>query len=90
MPIRKAAVAGQFYEGSAKACLAQLQEMTPKMLPAADIAEQTIKAGIEAKSPLQRVTTPDDIARAIVGLITGPDLTTGHVLPVEGGLTISV
>lgn len=46
MPVRKAAVAGQFYEGSAKACLAQLQEIMPKILPAGEIAEQTIKAGI--------------------------------------------
>jgi 3-oxoacyl-[acyl-carrier protein] reductase len=47
-----------------------------------------IKAAMQRKSPLGRVCTPDDVARAIVGLITGPDLTTGHVLPVEGGMLI--
>ena len=49
---------------------------------------QAVKAGMEAKSPLGRVTTPDDIAAAIISLITGPDLITGHVLPVEGGMLI--
>jgi 3-oxoacyl-[acyl-carrier protein] reductase len=47
-----------------------------------------IKAAVQRKSPLGRVCTPDDVARASVGLITGPDLTTGHVLPVEGGMLI--
>jgi len=51
-------------------------------------AYETIKAGMESKSPLGKVTTPEDIAGAIVGLITGPDLVTGHVLPVEGGMLI--
>jgi NAD(P)-dependent dehydrogenase (short-subunit alcohol dehydrogenase family) len=46
------------------------------------------KAAMEQKSPLGRVSTSDDVAGAIVGLITGPDLTTGHVLPVEGGMLI--
>ncbi len=51
-------------------------------------AYEVIKEGIMQKSPLRRVSTPDDVGRMIVGLITGPDLTTGHVLPVDGGLTI--
>ena len=49
---------------------------------------EAVKASMEAKSPLGRVTTPDDIAAAIIALITGPDLVTGHVLPVEGGVLI--
>ena len=51
-------------------------------------AYEIIKRGIMQKSPLNRVCTPEDVAAVIVGLITGPDLTTGHVLPVDGGLTI--
>ena len=54
MPVRKAAVAGQFYEGSVKACLAQLQEMMPKMLPAGEIAEQVIKAFSKIEALLTR------------------------------------
>ena len=49
-------------------------------------AYEAIKQGIMQKSPLRRVSTPGDVAQMIVGLITGPDLTTGHVLPVDGGL----
>jgi 3-oxoacyl-[acyl-carrier protein] reductase len=51
-------------------------------------AYEKIKEAMEQKSPLGRVSTSDDVAGAIVGLITGPDLTTGHVLPVEGGMLI--
>ena len=31
---------------------------------------------------------PDLVAQAILALITGPDLITGHVLPVEGGMLV--
>jgi 3-oxoacyl-[acyl-carrier protein] reductase len=51
-------------------------------------AYEPIKSSMQAKSPLGRVSTPDDVAAAIVALITGPDLVTGHVLPVEGGMLI--
>lgn len=51
-------------------------------------AFEAIKAGMQQKSPLGRVCTADDVAAAIVGLVTGPDLVTGHVLPVEGGMLI--
>ncbi len=47
-----------------------------------------IKTAMQAKSPLGRVSTPDDVAEAILSLITGSDLVTGHVLPVEGGMLI--
>ncbi len=46
------------------------------------------KQANEKKAPLGRVCEPDDVAQAIVGIITGSDLVTGHVLPVEGGLLI--
>ncbi|MFT5696195.1 MAG: hypothetical protein ACI9QQ_002175, partial [Myxococcota bacterium] len=29
-----------------------------------------------------------DIAAGILAIITGPDLVTGHVLPIEGGMLI--
>ena len=51
-------------------------------------AYEAVKAGMQAKSPLGKVTTPDDIADAIVSIITGTDLITGHVVPVEGGMLI--
>jgi phosphoribosylformimino-5-aminoimidazole carboxamide ribotide isomerase len=34
------------------------------------------------------VTTAEDVAGSILALITGSDLTTGHVLPVDGGMLI--
>jgi 3-oxoacyl-[acyl-carrier protein] reductase len=51
-------------------------------------AYEPIKAAQQAKSPLGKVTTPDDIAAGIMSIITGTDLVTGHVLPVEGGILI--
>jgi 3-oxoacyl-[acyl-carrier protein] reductase len=52
-------------------------------------AYDAIKSAIEQKAALRRVCTPDEVAAAIVGLVTGPDLVTGHVLPVEGGMLIA-
>jgi len=51
-------------------------------------AYEPIKASMEQKSPLGKVVTPEDVAAAILALITGPDLITGHVVPVEGGMLI--
>jgi 3-oxoacyl-[acyl-carrier protein] reductase len=39
--------------------------------------------------PLKRVARPEDIAAAIVGLITGGDFVTGQTLLVDGGLSLS-
>lgn len=39
--------------------------------------------------PLKRVATPDDVAAAIVGLVTGGDFVTGQTLIVDGGLSLS-
>ena len=47
-----------------------------------------IKKGMQDKSPRGRVSTPDDVALAILSITTGSDLVTGHVLPVEGGMLI--
>lgn len=50
--------------------------------------EQT-KAGAAAHYPLRRVGTPDDVAGAILGLITGGDFVTGQMLLVDGGVSLS-
>ncbi|HKA34470.1 MAG TPA: SDR family oxidoreductase [Candidatus Binatia bacterium] len=39
--------------------------------------------------PLKRVARPEDIAAAILGLITGGDFVTGQTLLVDGGLSLS-
>lgn len=52
-------------------------------------AYEPIKKAMEAKSPLGRVCDPGDVSDAIVSLITGSDLVTGVVLPVESGMLIS-
>jgi 3-oxoacyl-[acyl-carrier protein] reductase len=51
-------------------------------------AFETIKEAVESRAPLGRVCTPDDVADAILSFITGSDLVTGNVLPVEGGMII--
>ena len=53
-------------------------------------AYEPIKKAMEAKSPLGRVAEPEDVSAAIVSLICGSDLVTGVVMPVEGGMLISV
>jgi 3-oxoacyl-[acyl-carrier protein] reductase len=39
--------------------------------------------------PLQRIATPEEVAGAILGLITGGDFVTGQTLIVDGGLSLS-
>jgi 3-oxoacyl-[acyl-carrier protein] reductase len=39
--------------------------------------------------PLQRIATADEVAGAILGLITGGDFVTGQTLMVDGGLSLS-
>ncbi len=41
------------------------------------------------RTPLRRVGTPEDVAGAIVGLITGGDFVSGQTLIVDGGLSLS-
>jgi 3-oxoacyl-[acyl-carrier protein] reductase len=48
-----------------------------------------LKKGLEQRVPLQRVCEPEDVRDAILALIE-TDLVTGHVLPVDGGMTIAV
>lgn len=42
-----------------------------------------------ANFPLRRIATPEDVAAAIVGLVTGGDFVTGQTLIVDGGLSLS-
>ena len=51
-------------------------------------AYEPIKQAMESRAPLGKVCQPEDVADAIVSLVTGSDLVTGHVLPVEGGMLI--
>ncbi|HEX4990815.1 MAG TPA: SDR family oxidoreductase [Candidatus Binatia bacterium] len=46
-------------------------------------------AKASAGFPLQRIATPDEVAGAILGLITGGDFVTGQTLIVDGGLSLS-
>jgi 3-oxoacyl-[acyl-carrier protein] reductase len=50
---------------------------------------QRVIAEASAGYPLQRVATPDEVAGAILGLITGGDFVTGQTLIVDGGLSLS-
>lgn len=49
--------------------------------------EPVRNAAVE-RTPLEDVCTPDTVAAAVLALIEGADLVTGHVLPVEGGMLI--
>ena len=42
-----------------------------------------------ANFPLRRIATPEDVAAAIVSLVTGGDFVTGQTLIVDGGLSLS-
>jgi 3-oxoacyl-[acyl-carrier protein] reductase len=53
-------------------------------------AYEAVKGHVTSRAVLGRVSTPEDIAGAILSLIEGPDLVTGHVLPVEGGMMLAV
>lgn len=46
------------------------------------------KAAVASNSALRRVSQPEDIAEAIVGLIAGSDQVTGQTLVVDGGQSI--
>jgi 3-oxoacyl-[acyl-carrier protein] reductase len=52
-------------------------------------AFETLKSHLESRAVLHRVCKPEDVSDAILSLIQGSDLVTGHVLPVEGGMLIA-
>ena len=48
-------------------------------------AYETFKKNAEAHVLLRRVCTAEDVAAAILNIITGPDLLTAQIIPLEGG-----
>ena len=52
-------------------------------------AYEPVKKAMEERAPLGRVCSAEDVSDAILSLITGSDLVTAHVMPVEGGMLIS-
>src|SRR5262245_12945972 len=54
-----------------------------------EAAYEAAKKKNEESVLLRKVCTPEDVAAVILNIITGPDLMTGQVIPVEGGLLIS-
>jgi len=54
-----------------------------------EAAYEATKQRSEEHVLLHKVCTPEDVAAAILGIITGPGLMTGHVIPLDGGLLIS-
>jgi 3-oxoacyl-[acyl-carrier protein] reductase len=70
-------------------CVAPAFTDTPWMSEHFGPDYREIMAKASADFPLQRIATPDDIAGAILGLITGGDFVTGQTLIVDGGLSLS-
>ncbi|HZD39432.1 MAG TPA: SDR family oxidoreductase, partial [Terriglobales bacterium] len=70
-------------------CVAPAFTDTPWMREhfGADYQETIEKAS--TAFPLRRIADPEDIARAILGLVTGGDFVTGQTLVVDGGLSLS-
>lgn len=48
-------------------------------------AYQAVRRAVEKKTPLERVCDPEDVAAAILGLVTGSTMITGQVLVCDGG-----
>lgn len=70
-------------------CVAPAFTDTPWMSQHFGPEYQQVIGKASAGYPLQRIATPDDVAAAIVGLITGGDFVTGQTLIVDGGLSLS-
>jgi 3-oxoacyl-[acyl-carrier protein] reductase len=70
-------------------CVAPAFTDTPWMSEHFGADYRQVIAKASAGYPLQRIATPEDIAAAIVGLITGGDFVTGQTLLVDGGLSLS-
>lgn len=49
--------------------------------------DQVVKRAVSTY-PLKRIASPEDIASAIVGLVTGGDFVTGQTLIIDGGLSL--
>lgn len=48
-----------------------------------------VKQSVEQRTPLGRVSAPDDVAAAILSLLCGSPLVTGQTLVVDGGMLIA-
>ena len=70
-------------------CVAPAFTDTPWMRDHYGANYQQVIAQASAGYPLQRIATPDEVAAAILGLITGGDFVTGQTLIVDGGLSLS-
>ena len=70
-------------------CVAPAFTDTPWMSQHFGADYQQVIAKASAGFPLKRIATPEDIAGAIMGLITGGDFITGQTLIVDGGLSLS-
>jgi 3-oxoacyl-[acyl-carrier protein] reductase len=70
-------------------CVAPAFTDTPWMSQHFGAEYQQVIAKASAGYPMQRIATPEDIAGAILGLITGGDFVTGQTLIVDGGLSLS-
>jgi 3-oxoacyl-[acyl-carrier protein] reductase len=70
-------------------CVAPAFTDTPWMSQHFGADYQQVIANASASFPLQRIASPEDIAAAILGLITGGDFVTGQTLIVDGGLSLS-
>ena len=70
-------------------CVAPAFTDTPWMSQHFGPEYQQVISRASAGYPLQRIATPDDVAGAILGLITGGDFVTGQTLIVDGGLSLS-
>jgi pteridine reductase len=54
-----------------------------------DAASEEEKRRVTSRIPLGRIGTPEDIARTVVFLTSGPDFITGQVLAVDGGRSVN-
>ena len=49
---------------------------------------QQLKAAFSSQTPLEHVVTPEDVADAIIALITGSPWVTGQLVTLDGGFTL--
>jgi len=70
-------------------CVAPAFTDTPWMSQHFGAEYQQVIAKAAAGFPLQRIASPEDIAAAVLGLITGGDFVTGQTLIVDGGLSLT-
>lgn len=70
-------------------CVAPAFTDTPWMSQHFGADYQEVIAKASAGYPLGRIASPEDIAGAILGLVTGGDFVTGQTLIVDGGLSLT-